>query len=90
MWLSPSLCFSYCSYSKTEGLEHGSTEMLEFNFLLVSTGDYHHYQESHDLVGRAEGLGGLVFSYTQFPLVNMVLEDKILILARKGSGCNEN
>ena len=73
-----------------EDLEPGSSELLEFDILLVSAGDYHYYQQSHDLVGRAEGYAKLAISHRQFPPFRIVLEDKILILAKKSSGCSEN
>jgi alpha-1,6-mannosyltransferase len=78
------------NYSKREDLAPGSKEMLDFDFLLVSTDDYHHYQESHDLVGRAEGFTRLERSDSLFPPLHMLIEDKILILAKKSSGCKRN
>lgn len=93
--LSDSLCVHYTlphfRYSKVEDLAPASEEMLEFDFLLVSAGDYHHYTETHDLVGRAEGFVRLEkYSPLQFPLLRIVIEDKILILAKKSSGCTKN
>lgn len=83
--------FSYCRYSKAEDLVPASEEMLEFDFLLISAGDHHYYKESHDLVGRAEGFVRLEkYSPIQFPLLRIVIDDKILILAKKGSKCTKN
>ena len=84
------LSHSHCSYSKVEGIAPASSEMLEFDFLLVSSENYHYYQETHDLVGRAEGFVRLEYSHTQFPPFRIIIEDRILILAKKSTGCNKD
>ena len=63
--------------------------MMNFDFLLVSVDDYHHYQETHDLVGRTEGFIRLECSNSLFPPLHIVIEDRILIFA-KSAGCNKN
>ena len=80
---------AYDSYSKREDLVHGSTEMLDFDFLLISAEDYHYYQESHDLVGKSEGFTRLDWSPSIFPPLRIVLEDRILVLAKKSVGCKK-
>ena len=80
---------AYDSYSKREDLVHGSTEMLDFDFLLISVEDYHYYQESHDLVGKSEGFTRLDWSPSIFPPLRIVLEDRILALAKKSVGCKK-
>ena len=64
--------------------------MMEFDFLLISAEDLGYYKESHDLVGRSEGLAGLEWSLSLFPPpLRIVLEDRILILAKKSIGCKK-
>ena len=75
----------HSSYSKLEDVQPGSNQLLQFDFLLVSSGDYHFYQGSHDLVARAEGFANLVLSFSQFPPFRIILEDKVLVLARKST-----
>ena len=81
--------FYFCSYSKREDLVPGSAEMQEFDFLLISVEDHHYYQESHDLVGRSEGFTRLDWSPSLFPPLRIVLEDRILVLAKKSVGCKK-
>lgn len=64
--------------------------MLNFDFLLVSNDDYHYYQESHDLIGRSEGFVRLERSTSLFAPLQLVIEDRILILAKKKiARCNK-
>jgi alpha-1,6-mannosyltransferase len=77
------------NYSKREDLVPGSAEMLEFDFLLISVEDHHYYQESHDLVGRSEGFTRLDWSPSLFPPLRIVLQDRILVLAKKSVGCKK-
>ena len=78
--LPPYIC---CRYSKEEGLEPGSPDLLQYQFLVVSAVDYMHYSDSHKIVGKAKGFSTLSLSWgIGFPL-RTVLEDRILVLQRK-------
>ena len=63
--------------------------MMEFDFLLVSVDDYQYYQKSHDLVGRTEGFSRLDLTPSSFPPLRIMIEDRILILAKKSATCNK-
>ena len=62
------------------------------NCLLISTEDYHHYQHTHRVVAKAEGLARLVLNWSEFPPVKIQLRDKILVIMRDSdtqkTGCS--
>ena len=72
-----------------EGLESGSSELLQFRFLLVSAEDYSVYKETHELVGKAESFSRLSLNSKEFPPVKIVLEDRVLVLMKRRTGCNK-
>ena len=50
---------SICSYQKTEGLKHGSAEMLSFDFLLTSVANADRYKNTHSVLAVIRAFGGI-------------------------------
>ena len=84
------LVMALCSYSKTEGLmplkDPGnntlSSELLEFNLLLVSAEDITLFQQTHRVVGKQTGFSRLALDLSGFPPIKLILRDAIFILIR--------
>ena len=52
-------CPPSCSYLKTEGLKHGSAEMLSFDFLLTSVANTDRYKNTHNVLAVVHAFGGI-------------------------------
>ena len=59
-----------------------SPKLLEFNFLLVSSGDAALFHQTHQVIGTQDGLSRLTLDWLAFPPIHLVLRDSISILAR--------
>ena len=58
--------------------------MLQFDYLLVSAGDYHYYESTHHLIHKEAGFSRISLHPLQLPPVRLNVEDKIYVLKRKG------
>ncbi len=70
------------SYSKLEGLQAGSKEMMEFDFLLISAADFYHYSSTHSVLIKEAGFSRLSLNPREFPPLKVLVEDKIYVLEK--------
>ncbi|XP_011406378.2 PREDICTED: dol-P-Man:Man(7)GlcNAc(2)-PP-Dol alpha-1,6-mannosyltransferase-like [Amphimedon queenslandica] len=72
------------NYSKIEGFEHSSSDMQNFDYLLISASDYEYYNDTHEIVHKEVGFSRLSFALRQFPPnISVVLTDKIFIIQNR-------
>ena len=81
---------TFFSYSKVEGLlpQNGSRkkpspQLLDFDYLLVSSGDVELFHDTHDVLLSQEGFSRLSLDLSTFPPIKVDMRNAIFILAKR-------
>lgn len=75
-------------YNKTEGLQHGSEDMMHFTHLLIEAKSKYSpnlkpYLKTHDILDSVEGFSQIMFNYNTFPPIKIKTKPMIFILKKK-------
>ncbi|XP_049828553.1 probable Dol-P-Man:Man(7)GlcNAc(2)-PP-Dol alpha-1,6-mannosyltransferase [Schistocerca gregaria] len=79
---------SHWRYNKTEGLQHGSEDMMHFTHLLIEAKSKYSpnlkpYIKTHEILDSVEGFSQIMFNYNIFPPIKIKTKPMIFILKKK-------
>ena len=57
-------------------------ELLQFTFLLISSGDFPLFRGSHRIISKIEGFSHLLIDWRMFPPLKIVLREAVFVVVR--------